>query len=191
MLNIILVRPGTTEYDRQGRIQGRLDLPLTEEGKREAASTCEQLQSKAIDIIYTSPNKAALETAGVIGKTLGLKPKTLDKLQNLDQGLWQGMRVADVKQKQPKVFRKWQQAPEHMCPPSGETVADAKARIQQVVTKLLKKHREGVIALVLPEPVATMTHNILRGEALADLWKLDSHASWEAIPLPTGAPAAG
>ena len=62
-----------------------------------------------------------------IGATLDLKVKTLDKLQNLDHGLWQGMLVSDVKTKQPKVYRQWQEQPETVCPPQGETLSDGQA----------------------------------------------------------------
>ena len=83
--------------------------------------------------------------------------KTLDKLQNLDHGLWQGMLVSDVKTKQPKVYRQWQEQPETVCPPQGETLCTAKQRVQAALAKLLKKHKaDGLVAIVVPEPLASV-----------------------------------
>ena len=96
-----------------------------------------------------------------------MKVKTLDKLQNLDHGLWQGMLVADVKTKQPKVYRQWQEQPETVCPPQGETVGDAEERLQAALAKLMKKHKsEGLVAVVLPEPLASVLRHVLRHDEL-------------------------
>ena len=57
--------------------------------------------------------RSAQETAELIGRGLKLKPKALERLQNLDHGLWQGMRIDEVKHKQPKVYKQWQEHPEN------------------------------------------------------------------------------
>ena len=78
--------------------------------------------------------------------------KTIDKLQNLDHGLWQGMLVADVKAKQPKVYRQWQEQPENGLPAAGRNAwCTAKQRVSAALAKLLKKHKsDGLLAIVVP-----------------------------------------
>ena len=66
------------------------------------------------------------------------------------------MLIEDVKRKQPKVFRQWQEQPEIVCPPEGEMLSEAHERVQAALTKMLKKHKEGTIALVIPEPLASL-----------------------------------
>ena len=51
-------------------------------------------------------------------------------MQNLNQGLWQGMLVEDVRHKQPKVYRQWQEQPENVCPPEGEMLEQADERVR-------------------------------------------------------------
>src|SRR6185295_13636357 len=97
MVQILLIRPGTTEYDQQGRVQGTLDIPLCEDGRQQVETMVAQLHSQPIAAIYASPCQSADQTANVLAEAIDLKVKTVDKLQNLDQGLWQGMLVADVK----------------------------------------------------------------------------------------------
>jgi broad specificity phosphatase PhoE len=192
MFRILLIRPGTTDYDQQGRIQGTLDIPLCEEGRREVDAAVESLRDQPLDAIYASPSQSAKQTADALGNLLSIKPKTLDKLHNLNQGLWQGMLVDDVKKKQPKVYRQWQEQPETVCPPQGETVSAAKERVQAVVAKLMKKHKsEGVVALVVPEPLASVVLNVLRHDGLGDLWQRKPEAgSWvvlDVLPQAVGA----
>jgi broad specificity phosphatase PhoE len=185
MFRILLIRPGTTDYDQQRRIQGTLDIPLSEEGRREVDETVQQLRDQSLDAIYTCPCQSARQTADALGAALGIKPKTLDKLQNLNQGLWQGMLVDDVKKKQPKVYRQWQEQPETVCPPEGETLSMAKERVQTVVAKLLKKHKsEGIVAIVVPEPLASVILHVLRHDELGDLWQRKQQAaSWEVLDV--------
>ncbi|TWU30071.1 histidine phosphatase family protein [Bythopirellula polymerisocia] len=184
MLDILLIRAGQTDYDTQGRIQGTIDLPLNEEGKLQVASLSEQLGQHAVAAIYAGPGTATQETAELVAEFLHQKVKSNKNLKNLNLGLWQGMLVADVKSKQPKVYRKWLENPESVCPPEGETLQAAKERLQDVLAKLSKKHKEGTIALVLPEPLASVLVHLLRDADFGNLWQCccQSCPAWELIP---------
>lgn len=181
MLQIVLIRPGSTEYDHQGRIQGTLDIPLSKEGHEQVAGCIERLREQPIEVIYFAPSESARQTAEAVCKALALKPRKLDKLHNLDHGLWQGMLIEDVKVKQPKVYRRWREQPEKVCPPGGEMVAAAKERVKQTLTKIAKKHKDGVIGLVAPEPLASLVCNILRNDELADFWKPADRCRWDIL----------
>jgi len=182
MSQIVLILPGATDFELQGRIHGDLDLPLCPEGREEAGRVGRELQDLGIEVLYTSCCSSARETADAIGAALGVKIKKLDNMQNLDQGLWQGLLVEEVKQKQPKVYRQWLEQPETMCPPDGETIDSARERVAAVVTKLLKKHAGGVIGLVVPEPLASVVREHLGDGELGDLWRATcEHGCWSVI----------
>jgi broad specificity phosphatase PhoE len=185
MLNILLVRAGSTEYAIQGRVQGTLDVPLSEEGRWQAEMAANQLRDQSIETLYCGPCRASQQTAEIIGQELDLKPRTNEKLHNLDLGLWQGMLVKEVKSKQPKVYRKWQEHPETVCPPEGETLQHAQARLQTMLGKLIKKHKSGTIAMVLIDPLASLFRNILLQDELGDLWEGCGHLPqlWESIAV--------
>jgi len=184
MLKLLLVRTGSTDFDRQRRIQGTLDVPLNDDGQQEAARAGEELRSQPLEVVYTAPCKAAEQTAQRIAEACGAKTKKLEQLKNLDHGLWQGMLVEDVKAKQPKVYRQWQEQPETVCPPSGETLNSAKKRLQQILNRLAKKHKEGTIGIVASEPLASLICQVLRQDELGDLWNARQHCEWEIIPVP-------
>ncbi len=191
MFEILLIRPGSTDYDQQGRVQGTLDVPLSETGRDEVNALVEQLRRERPEVIYYSPVQSAEETAEAIGKALDVRTRCLDKLQNLDHGLWQGMLIDDVKVKQPKVYRQWLEKPETVCPPEGETVSEARKRAEEVLYKLLKKHQEGVVGLVVPEPMASIVRQSLMHDELHDLWDTDREAPVRRIVIEPVAAAKG
>jgi len=187
MLTILLIRAGTTEYDCQGRIQGTLDVPLSEVGRRQAEAAADELVEKSASIaaLYAGPCLSAQETAEILAERLKLKPKTLSKLHNLNQGLWQGMLFDDVKNKQPKVYRQWHDHPETVCPPEGETLAAAGERFKKALAKLIKKHKSGTIGLVLAQPLAGVARSLMRAEQLPSVCQsqCDSKPLWEPIDV--------
>jgi probable phosphoglycerate mutase len=191
MVQLLLIRPGITEYDQQGRVQGTLNIPLCEDGRQEVEAMVEELRGQQIAAIYTSPSQSAEQTAESLGQALDLKVKTIENFENLDHGLWQGMLVSDVKAKQPKVYRQWQEQPENVCPPQGETLAVAKQRVLTVITKLLKKHKtDALFAVIVPEPLASVVRNVVRHDAWGDLWQSATDTPhWQVIDVPAAATA--
>lgn len=186
MVQIVLIRPGTTEYDQQGRVQGTLDIPLCEDGRQEVEVLVNELRDQPIAAIYASPGQSADQTAEALGHALDLKVKTVDSFQNLDQGLWQGMLIADVKSKQPKVYRQWQEQPETVCPPQGETLIAAKQRVSAALAKILKKHKtDRLVAIVVAEPLASVIRHAVRNEDWGDLWQsMTTTAQWQVLNVP-------
>ncbi|MGI9456070.1 MAG: histidine phosphatase family protein [Aeoliella sp.] len=187
MKQLLLVQPGATEYDQQGRIQGTLDVPLSEDGRQQVEQMAGELRDLRPTSLLTAPGQASRQTGELLGEVLDLKPRTLDKLKNVDQGLWQGMCIDDVKAKQPKVFKQWLEHPETVCPPEGETIAHAKQRVGEVLHKLIKKQKpDTMLLLVAPEPVASVVRYVLCDRELGDLWHAPESASrWELIDLET------
>ena len=160
MPTIVLVRPGSTDFDEQNRVQGTLDLPLNQAGEGQVARIAEELSHAEISVVYTSPNEPARSTAEAIGNRLGVKIKACEDLRNLNYGLWQGMQLDEIRHKYPRVFKQWKASPETVRPPEGELVAEAVARIERALHKPLKKKLS--FAVVASEPLATLVSCVLR-----------------------------
>ncbi len=159
----LVVRPGETEFDGQSRIQGSLDLLLTDLGRQQVDDIVEQLRQEAFDVIYASPTEPAASTAEIIGRALGISVKIVDGLANLHQGLWQGLSLDDIRRKHPRVYKQWEDDPESVCAPNGEECEEAQERVEQALKKPLKRDESFVV--VAPEPIATLITSVLRGEA--------------------------
>lgn len=184
MTRILLIRSGSTDFDEQGRIKGTLDIPLNFEGTAQIAKLVEELGDAPIDFLYSSPCRCAVQSADVLAKARKLRVRKLTELQNLDHGLWHGKLIDEVKHSQPKVYRQLQEHPETVCPPEGEPVGDALDRVYSALTRLLKKHKSGTIALVVPEPIASIARSILENCDLGDLWKSEcACGSWQWIDV--------
>jgi broad specificity phosphatase PhoE len=174
MSEVILVRPGYTDFDEQCRIQGLLDLPLNERGQRYVEELVEQLGGQKIDVVLTDPGEPARTTAESIGDALGVPVKDIADLRNLDLGLWQGLQLDDVRRKYPKLIKQWHEHPETICPPQGEPVCEAMSRIAQALKRPLRKYKRLVI--VAADPLATLIAGMIRGTKPEFTGPMCSHA---------------
>lgn len=180
MTRIVLVRPGATDFDDQGRIKGRLDIPLNEKGSDQVTQTVRDLAEVEFEGIYAAPCQASQQTASALAESHGTKCKTLELLRNLDSGLWQGKLIGEVKNQQPKVYRLWQDQPETVCPPEGEMLDAARRRARQALHKILRRHKAGNVAIIVPEPLATLVRVEVTQKPLGDLWEAECvGGNWE------------
>ena len=184
MLRIALVRPGSTAFDEQGRIKGALDIPLSDSGNRQVSRTLSEMSGYHFDAVYSAPCESARETATQLAELSNVRSKSIEALANLDHGLWQGKLIDEVRLQQPKVYRKFQEDPGAVRPPGGETVAEAKMRIEKVLRRWLKRHQDETIAAVIPEPLASIFRLCVIDGRLGDLWQSEcDNGRWEMLTV--------
>jgi probable phosphoglycerate mutase len=150
------------------------------------------LGSVELDVIYSAPCQSALETAELL-RVLG-QPKivVVDGLKNVDHGLWHGKLIDEVRRQSPTVFRAGQEHPERLQPPGGESLGQARQRLNKALEKIFhKRNRLESVALVISEPLATEARAVLRHlPGVTDLWKCECDAgSYESFEVDVeGAP---
>lgn len=183
-MKILIIRPGATSYDHERCIQGDLNIRLTEEGRDEARRLADELRAEGMTFLYTSPCEPALETAEIIARVLSVPRKRLDGLKNQNQGLWQGMRVDDLRRNQPRVYRQWAESPLSVCPPEGEPMALVRQRVENAISTILKRHRSGIVGIVVGEPMASLVRCYLKHEDVHHLWDgIGEHGDWEEVEV--------
>ena len=181
-LKVLIVRPGCTELDDQGRISGTLDLPLSKSGVDQITKMAAELSELSIDKVYAGPGAAAKQTADLLAENRKVKVKLEDDLRNLDYGLWHGKRLEELKETQPKLVKMWQDQPHSICPPDGETVDDLESRVQRFVKKLTKKYKTGAVIVVTAEPVACVVKSILENADISENWTIEANSgTWDAV----------
>jgi broad specificity phosphatase PhoE len=184
MLRIALIRPGSTSFDDELRIKGALDIPMSDCGNAQIEQTASELSGYHFDAIYSAPCESAIGTASLLGKIEGLKPKILDGLANLDHGLWQGKLIEEVRLQQPKVYKKFQEDPGSVRPPGGETLQEARARFQKIIRKWMKKHANEMIAIVVPNPMASIIRQWITDDQIGNLWQSECDSgAWEMLQV--------
>lgn len=184
--SLVVIRAGTTDYDLQGRIRGTLDMPLAPEGVAEAMAAAASLAATPLDAVYVAPERASRETAGHVARAVGLRPRPLDGLANFDQGLWQGMLVEEIRIKQPRVYRQWQDNPWAVSPPEGELLEEACGRVEAALERIQRRHPAGRIAIVVPPPLDQLVRWLAAGIAIDDLWSRGA-ADQAVVELPLAA----
>lgn len=182
MSRVLLVRPGSTDFDEQGRIKGSLDMPLSDRGREQAAQLAQELAAIRLGIIISSPCESARQTAQQIARGRDIKVKVVDDFRNVDHGLWHGKLIEEVRRNQPRVYRTGQETPDDLCPPGGEAICDARQRIGKALRKAVRLGRDEIVAIVVPDPLATVIQGVIGGKDLGNLWKCETDvASWQLI----------
>ena len=182
--SLIVIRAGATDFELQGRIRGVVDIPLCPMGVTEAEHAASLLSDWPAVALVSSEERCAVETAGIIGRSMGLKPRIVEDLHNLDQGLWQGLLVEDIRRRQPRLYRQWQDNPWAVAPPEGELLEEACERVEGVLEKLLRRYVDGRVVIVVPEPLDRIVCWLVAGESMGDLWARDPHGeSLREIPV--------
>ena len=94
---LYLVRHGQTAYNAEGRLQGQTDIPLSAEGRRQAEALAERIKNEGprIGKIYCSRLSRAGETARIIGRRLGLTPVSVEGIEEIDFGKFEGHTFAE------------------------------------------------------------------------------------------------
>lgn len=167
MSTVVLVRPGCTDFDEQKRIQGSLELPLNDRGQCQLTKVIDAIRDQPVEAVVTGPCEPCRSTAEAVASALDVTMKEKKELCNLDQGLWQGLCVDEIRKKFPRVFKQWEEAPETVCPPEGETVAVAVERMISALKKPLKKY--DCFVVVASEPLASLVSCTLRGATPEDI----------------------
>ncbi len=186
MSRVLLIRPGATEFDEQGRIKGSLDMPLSDRGRSQVASLAVELADVRLSTIFTAPCESARQTAEELARGRDIRVKTVGCFRNIDHGLWHGKLIDEVRRNQPRVYRTGMESPDELCPPGGEAIRDARLRVDRALRKVMRKGRETVVAMVIPDPLAAVVHGVIRGEELQNLWHFETdNGRWELLEAAT------
>jgi probable phosphoglycerate mutase len=123
-----LARHGETEWSHEGRHTGLTDLPLTEQGERNAKRLHERLTGLLFVKVLTSPLQRARQTSDLAG--FGSVAEVDPDLVEWNYGDYEGVRTADIRAERPdwELFRDG-------CP-NGESPADVAARADRVVARV-------------------------------------------------------
>jgi len=170
--NVVLVRHGETEWSRNGRHTGRTDLPLTEEGERNAVALAAPLRAWQFALVLTSPLRRAVETCRLAG--YGTQAQLRPDLMEWDYGRYEGLTSRQIAAQNPG-WSLWRDGG-----PDGETPADVGHRVDRVIAEIRRAAGDVLIfahghvlrvlaARWLGEPPAGGRHYALQTAALSVL----------------------
>lgn len=144
-----LYRSGETRWEREGRIQGSADLPLGNAGRAAVVGEAARLAGRRSATIHHPPDEAATESAAILGRALGARPRSVATLADPHLGLFEGLHERELRDRFPKHARAWQDDPLALVPPEGEPIEEARARLLRAVGRILRKARRRETSVVL------------------------------------------
>jgi broad specificity phosphatase PhoE len=148
MTRLLLIRHGETDWNHEGRWHGQLDVPLNARGEQQAERLAELLEDQPVQAVYSSDLQRAVETARRLANDKSV-PLVLDhRLREIDQGKWQGLRVADIMEMYgPEYQSGWRDSLDG-GPPGGETARQVQERALQAVAEIVRRHPDETVAVV-------------------------------------------
>jgi broad specificity phosphatase PhoE len=153
---IAFVRHGQTELNRGGRLQGRIDAPLSDLGREQAGALGRAFASMPVTRVLSSPLQRAHDTAAAIASAHGLTVEVDERLIELDYGAWDGQLLTDVPADD---WAAWRRDPS-FAPPGGERLSDVTARVAAFCADVLVD--DLVIAVSHVSPIKAAVCSALR-----------------------------
>ena len=177
MTEIIIIRHGETEWNKTGRFQGHSDVPLSAEGRAQAAALGQNLALDHVDAIYASDLTRAMETAAPLAKRFGFEVISDPLLRELNFGAWEGRSFSDVNAENPNAMKQFYNDPEYADIPDSEPFPDFQKRVAGRVREIAELHRGKRIVIV--------SHGASIRILLADILAMPIRSIWHISQLNT------
>ncbi len=139
LMRVYMVRHGETDWNLDGRVQGREDIPINSNGIKQAIDTAGAFHDKNIELIITSPLIRARKTAEIIADKLGgqVEVKVDDGLIERDFGIRSGMTID--KKKTFDLFNVGE---------DGESLDEVKARVIVTINHYASQYKDSNLIMV-------------------------------------------
>ena len=145
---LIMVRHGESTWNREHRIQGQLDPPLSEDGERQAEHVAERLAHRKFAGFYSSDLKRALQTAAAIARRIGKDPVPDEGLREIFLGEWEGLHTTELAERFPDAWQSWTVEPTWDLVPGGERGMAFETRVNTTLDRILERHPHGDVLVV-------------------------------------------
>jgi probable phosphoglycerate mutase len=191
---LILVRHGETDWNKAGRFQGQIDIPLNDNGRGQAAAARDFLSSVTINRAWSSTMSRPTETAEIILQAHpNVSLSQTEGLVEIGHGLWEGKLESEIRDGWSELLDTWKQHPETVQMPEGETIQDVWARSVKSWGDIAARLKSEETALVVAHDAVNKTILCdLLGLTPADIWAVkqgNGGVTVVDIPSDSGQPA--
>ena len=144
---VVVWRHGQTAWNLAGRVQGATDIPLDDEGRRQAADSAAVLAALKPTLILSSDLSRALETAEILGDLVGVPVQTEPRFREMSFGAREGLTWRQAWEAFPEGMRAWVDGDESLIPDS-ETHEAAGRRFAEALEEHLAATDDEVVVVV-------------------------------------------
>jgi len=145
----MMVRHGGTTAGAD-HFAGSTDVPLSDEGCKQAAALAERLAPIHFDAMYSSDLRRAMQTAEAIvaRQNPGDTVRPLPELREIAHGHWENLSIDEVKRRFPDEYANYESDPLRRAPAGGETGQSVLARALPAMKQIVADHAGQTILLV-------------------------------------------
>ena len=150
VLRLFLVRHGETADNVEMRYLGRRDVPLTENGMRQAEQAASALAPFSIRTVFASPLTRTLDTAARVRDACGAALYTDTRLIEGSFGRWEGLSRDEVIRsggEDAELLAHWE-SDASAAPPGGESLEEIQVRVMSLVEELVENALQFPMALI-------------------------------------------
>lgn len=134
---LILIRAGETDWNLSGRWQGWVAAPLNEHGRQQVYRLSNFMRNIGLDILYSSDNRRAADTANILAEMLGYAPIFDARLRERHIGEWQGLILPEVRAWYPEKYAALMADPEGYQVLGGESLKQVRERVREAMNEIL------------------------------------------------------
>jgi broad specificity phosphatase PhoE len=145
---VILIRPGETDWNRRGRWQGWVAIPLNTHGRNQARYLARFMRNVGMSALYASDLKRAAETAEILAERLGLKPTYDARLRERNIGHWQGLTQEEMSAWYPEEYQQLLNDRGGFVVPDGESRNQMRERMIAAFNDYLKADQGETIGIL-------------------------------------------
>ncbi len=166
MLEMLLIRHGETDWNRELRFQGQVDVPLNATGHEQALRLGMRLASEAVHRLYSSDLVRTVQTASPAGERLALPGMADRALREQAFGVIDGMSVPDIQRDHPDIWARWLDFDPDYAPPGGETQRQFHDRVMGAMARLAHAHGGQRLVIVTHGGVLDILYRVATGMPL-------------------------
>ena len=148
-----LIRHAQTVWNREKKIQGQSDSPLTPDGELQATRWSRILEQFSWDRLLASDSGRALATAEIISAYLKIPLETDPRLREQDWGDWVSKTIPQIQTEASQVLEEQINAGWNFCPPGGESRDSVLERSQEALMEAADRYPGDNLLVVTHEGV--------------------------------------
>ncbi|MCC7139218.1 MAG: histidine phosphatase family protein [Planctomycetes bacterium] len=145
---VLLTRHGETAWNRERRMQGQVDVPLSPEGEAQAEVLATRLRGAGLARIVSSDLERAAATARAVARATGLAVTLDARLREQSLGAWEGRTFAEVVGSDPDTAARFRARDPDARPAGGETRGELFARVAAALDDVAAPGTAGPVLVV-------------------------------------------
>lgn len=163
---LILIRHGETDWNRELRFQGHIDVPLNDTGHEQARRLGLRLQGEPVQYVVCSDLMRTQQTTAPSAQLLGLPVQTTVSLREQHFGVVEGLRAEDIQAQHPRAWEDWLLFNADRGMPGGESTRQFHGRVMAALTDIARQHLGNTVLVVTHGGVLDMVWRTARGLGL-------------------------